>query len=148
MSKPPIGIRENQIYEDEGKGWNTMEQRGETKLEKFTFANALDMAGAWIFKYTRLGCLFLIGIFLVVMQLTGLLGPEDTSWTDILWIFPVVVGTILIVTLVFYVKYRFKVVIESEIEAKEYGERLVTGRRWHGSSVKGVILEMRWIKKK
>jgi hypothetical protein len=106
------------------------------------------MAGDWIFKYTRLGWLFLIGIFLVVMQLTGLLGPEDTSWTDILWIFPVVVGTILIVALVFYVKYRFKVVIESEVEAKEYGERVVIGKRWNSSGVKGMILEMRWVKKK
>lgn len=58
------------------------------------------------------------------------------------------VGTIVIVALVFYVKYDFTVVIESEVEAKEYKERLFKGKRWSNSGVEKVILEMRWVKKK
>lgn len=56
-----------------------MEDHEEAKLKKFTIANALDAAEEWVFKTTRLGWLFLIGIFLVVMKFTGALGLEDTS---------------------------------------------------------------------
>ena len=50
--------------------------------------------------------------------------------------------------MVFRVRYDFKVVVESELEAKEYNEMVYKGKRWVGSGVKRVILEMRWIKKK
>ena len=125
-----------------------MEQRDKAKLEKFTIANALDAAEEWAFNTTRLGWLFLIGIFLVVMKLTGSLGAGDTPWTHVLWPFAFVAATILIVALVFFIKYRYKIVVESEVEAKEYKERLFTGKKWNSSGVEKVILEMRWAKKK
>ena len=45
------------------------------------------------------------------------------------------VGTILIVALVFRVRYDFKVVVESELEAKEYNEMVYKGKRWVNSGV-------------
>jgi len=125
-----------------------VEDYQKAKAEKFTFTDALGAAGEWVFSYTKIGCLSLIGIFLVVIKITGWLGFGDTPWINVLWPFIGVVGTTLIVALIFYMKYDFKVVVESELEAKEYNEMVYKGKRWVGSSVKRVILEMRWIKKK
>ena len=125
-----------------------MEDHEKAKLEKFTFADALDAAQEWVFNTTKCGWLFLIGIFLVVIKVTGSLGAGDTPWINVLWPFLFVAGAILVVALVFDVKYDFKVVGESEVEAKEYKERLFTGKKWNSSGVEKVILEMRWVKKK
>jgi len=125
-----------------------MEQSEKAELEKFTIGNALDAAQEWVFNTTRLGWLFLIGIFLVVMKVMGSLGLGDTPWVNVLWPFFLVVGTILIVALIFYVKYDSRVVIRSEVEAKEYKERLLRGKKWNSSGLEKVILEMRWVKKK
>ena len=124
-----------------------MEQSEKAELEKFTIGNALDAAQEWVFNTTRLGWLFLIGIFLVVIKITGWLGAGDTPWINVLWPFFLVVGTILIVALIFYVKYDSKVVIRSEVEAKEYKERLLRGKKWSSSGLEKVILEMRCVKK-
>jgi hypothetical protein len=125
-----------------------MEDYEKAKAEKFTFADALDAANEWVFRNTKLGCLSLIGIFLVVIKVTGWLGAGDTPWIYVLWPFALVVGMILIVALVFRVRYDFKVVVESELEAKEYNEMVYKGKRWVGSGVKKVILQMKWTKKK
>ncbi|HUV57074.1 MAG TPA: hypothetical protein VMV84_07570 [Dehalococcoidales bacterium] len=55
---------------------------------------------------------------------------------------------ILIVALIFRARYDFKVVVESELEAKEYDEMIREGKRWVGIGVKKVILQIRWTKKK
>ena len=125
-----------------------MEDHEKAKVEKFTIANAFDAAEEWVMNTTKCGWLFLIGIFLVVIKVTGWLGFGDTPWINVLWPFIVVAGTILIVALVFRVRYDFKVVVESELEVKEYNEMVYKGKRWIGSGVKRVILEMKWIKKK
>ena len=125
-----------------------MEDHENAKLEKFTFTDALGAAQEWAFNTTRLGYLFVIGIFLVVMKVMGSLGLEDTPWINVLWPFLLVMGTILIVALVFRARYDFKVVVESELEAKEYDEMVYKGKRWVNSGVKRVILQMKWMKKK
>jgi len=125
-----------------------MEDYEKAKAEKFTFTDAIDAANEWVFKNTRLGCLSLIGVFLVVMKVMGSLGLGDTPWINVLWPFILVVGILLIVALVFRVKYDFKIVVESELEAKEYGEMVYKGKKWVNSGIEKVILEMRWIKKK
>jgi len=124
-----------------------MEDQEKAKLEKFTFINALDAASEWTFRNTRVTWFFLICILLIIAQAAGCFGT-DTDVTGLLWIFPFSIGFLLIVALIFYLKYRFKVVVESEVEAKEYKERLFKGKRWNSSGVRGVILEMRWVEKK
>lgn len=125
-----------------------MEDREEAKTEKFSFTDALDASFEWVFSSTKLGCLSLIGIFLVVIKITGWLGSGDTPWINVLWPFILVIGTILIVALVFRARYDFKVVVESELEGKEYDEMMYKGKRWVNSGVKRVILQMKWMKKK
>lgn len=125
-----------------------MEDYEKAKAEKFTFTDALGAALEWVFSYTKIGWLFLIGIFLVVMKLMNWLELGDTPWINVLWPLILVVGTILIVALVFRVRYDFKVVVESELEAKEYNEMIYKGKSWVSSGVKRVILQMKWIKKK
>lgn len=124
-----------------------MEEREIAKTEKFTFMNALDASFEWVFDNTRLGWLSLIGIFLVILKVTGWLGFGDIPWINVLWPFIFVVATILIVGLVFRVRYDLKVIIENELEAKEYNEMVYRGKRWVGSGVKRVILQMKWVKK-
>ena len=55
---------------------------------------------------------------------------------------------ILVVALVFRVRYDFKVVVKSELEAKEYNEMVREGKQWVKSDVPKTILQMKWIKKK
>jgi len=125
-----------------------VENHKDLSAEKFTFTDALDASFEWVFSSTKLGWLSLIGIFLVVIKITGWLGAGDTPWINVLWPFIVVVGTILIVALVFRARYDFKVVVESKLEAKEYDEMVYKGKRWVNSDVKRVILQMKWMKKK
>ena len=125
-----------------------MEDHENAKLEKFTFTDALGAAGEWVFNNTRLGCLSLIGIFLVVIKVMDWLGAGDTPWINVLWPFFLVAGIVLIATLVFRAKYDFKIVVESELEAKKYNEMVYRGKKWVGSGIKKVILEMKWMKKK
>ncbi|MBA7640575.1 hypothetical protein ES703_48245 [subsurface metagenome] len=125
-----------------------MEDREKAKAENFSFTDALDASFEWVFSSTKLGCLSLIGIFLVVIKVTGWLGFRDTPWINVLWPFIVVVGITLIVALVFRIRYDFKVVVESELEAKEYNEMVYKGKRWVNSGAKKVILQMKWIRKK
>ena len=100
-----------------------MEDFEKAKAEKFAFTDALDAAFEWVFNYTRLGWLFLIGIFLVVMKFMGWIGLGNTPWINVLWPFIVVIGFTLVVALVFRVKYDFKIVVESELEGKEYSRQ-------------------------
>jgi hypothetical protein len=122
-----------------------MQDHEKETAEKFTIADAFSVAQEWVFNTTRLGWLTIIGIILVVVKVIGSL---DTAWINVLWPFILVAGTISITALVFYMKYNFKVVIETEVEAKEYKERLFAGKTWHNSGVQGVILQVKWVKKK
>ena len=124
-----------------------MEDYEKAKAEKFTFTDALDASSEWVFSSTKLGCLSLIGIFLVVVKITGWLGFGDTPWINVLWPFIFVAGVILLVTLVFRVRYYYKIVIESQLEAKEYNEMIYKGKRWLKSGVPKTILQIKWTKK-
>ena len=75
-----------------------MEDHEKEKVEKFTIADAFDAAQEWVFNTTRLGCLTIIGIILVVVKVIGYL---DTAWINVLWPFLLVAGTISIAALVF-----------------------------------------------
>ncbi len=125
-----------------------MEDPEKAKTENFTFTDALDAANEWVFRSTKLGCLSLIGIFLIIAKITGWLGLGDTPWINVLWPFILVVGTILIVAFVFSVKYDSKIVVENELEAKKYSEMVSSGKTWVGSGVNRVILKTKWVKKK
>ncbi len=125
-----------------------MGESEELTPEKFTFTDALDAATEWVFNYTRLGWVFLVGIFLVIAKLMHWVGMGDTQWINVLWPFIFVAVTILIVSLVFRLKYDVKIVVENELEGKEYNEMVYKGKSWVGSDMRKVILNMRWIKKK
>lgn len=124
-----------------------MENHKDLNVEKFTFTDALDASFEWVFSSTKLGCLSLIGIFLVVIKITGWLGAGDTPWINVLWPFIFVACVIILVTLVFRVRYYYKIVIQSELEAKEYNEMIYKGKRWVKSGAPKTILQMKWIKK-
>ena len=96
-----------------------MEDPEKAKTENFTFTDALDAANEWVFRSTKLGCLSLIGIFLIIAKITGWLGLGDTPWIN-----------------------------ENELEAKKYSEMVSSGKTWVGSGVNRVILKTKWVKKK
>jgi hypothetical protein len=115
---------------------------------KFSYVDALDAANEWVFKYTRLGCLTLIGVFLIVIKIGGWLGSKDTPWINVIWPFIMVVVVVLVVSIVFRLKYHLKIEIESEFEAKEYNKIMSKGKRWISSGMPNTILHMNWTKKK
>ena len=76
--------------------------------DKFTFKDASICANVWVFIYTRIGYLTLIGVFLVIAKMVGWLGLEDISWINVLWPFIFIAAVILVVTLIYWIKHNLK----------------------------------------